>query len=88
MVGITGVSYKSLRGQIEDTQSRLHDRPTVFDTRSLISDKLEPVHLELRHIRKQLNDQKSDHRELDGKVDTIIELLHKKWQKEQGIRSG
>lgn len=77
VLGITGVSYSKLMSKIEHIREELTEKMVEREVRQLISDRIEPHKVTVLNLSAKIEDVRNQTRELNAKIDQIIQLLYK-----------
>lgn len=73
IAALTGTQYTRLAHRID----KLDEIVVPIDrVRELVSDKLEPHKVTVLNLSAKIDDLRISHKELDAKIDKILDLLH------------
>lgn len=77
LLGLFAWSHSSLSKRLDKLSIDLQERRTDADIRILIQDKIEPYKVELQNLSKQLDLISHQYRELDKKLDSVLDATRK-----------
>ena len=75
LTGLFGWSHAGLRKRLELMEQEINKRPKDEEVRLMIADKLAPVKVEYLSLSRRLEDLKDSQKELDHKLEKIIDLI-------------
>ena len=73
-VGLFGWSHTLLRKRMDRMELKLHDKLTEHEARLLVDDKLAPQRVETYAIRERLGELYTNYKELNSKMDAVLNI--------------
>ena len=74
LVGLFGISHRGLQTRMDKLEREVLKRITDAGLRTIISDKLQPLSVEFESIFQRIGELRADYKDLDNKLDHLIEM--------------